>query len=464
MANKAFDCIVIGAGPGGYVAAIRASQLGLKTAVIEKESLGGVCLNWGCIPSKALLKSAEMYTKMQHAADYGLAVQGVSFDFEGVVKRSRNVVSKITKGVEFLMKMNNIEVIKGTGAFETTNTISVALEAGGKETLSFKKAIIATGGRVRTLPHLPIDGERVLTYRHALALKNRPDKILIIGAGAIGMEFAYFFNSFGTEVTVVEMLDSVLPVEDKEISQAVQKSLKKAGINFKLKTAVESLSRQGNTISAKLKGEKSEEWSGDYALVAIGFQGNVEGIGLEKVGIQPERSFIEVDEFYQTGVPGIYAIGDIVGPPLLAHVASHEGIVAAEHMAGAHPHPINYNQVPAATFCQPQVASIGLTEEKARELGYDVKIGKFPFSALGKAIATNETEGLVKVVIDAKVEEILGIHICHAEASELINEGSIIQSHEGIASSVANTIHAHPTVSEAIMEAMGDALGRGIHI
>lgn len=465
MSDNSFDCIVLGAGPGGYVAAIRASQLGLKTAVIEKEAPGGVCLNWGCIPSKALLKSAEMYTKMQHAADFGLTVDNVGFDFGAVIKRSRDVVAKMTKGVEFLLKKNNVTLIKGTGAFTSTTAMEVVDEAGKKTSYTFKNAIIATGGRARSLPNLPIDGERIITYRHALALKTRPDKILIIGAGAIGMEFAYFYNSFGAEVTVVEMMDSVLPLEDKEISQAAQKALKKAGINFKVKTAVESIARKGNTVTAKLKsGDKTEEWSGDYALVAIGFQGNVENIGLEKVGVTPERSFIEVDEFYHTGVAGIYAIGDIIGAPLLAHVASHEGIIAAEHMAGQHPHAMNYNQIPAATFCQPQVASIGMTEEKARELGYNVKVGRMPFSAIGKAVATNTTEGLVKVVIDADIEEVLGIHICHADAAELIGEGTIIQSHEGIASSVFNTVHAHPTAAEAIMEAMGDALGRAIHI
>lgn len=465
MAANSYDCIVIGAGPGGYVAAIRAAQLGLKTAVIEKESPGGVCLNWGCIPSKALLKSAKLYQSINHAADFGIKVENVSFDFGAVVDRSRRVVTKITKGVEFLLKKNKVDLIMGHAKFKPGNFVTITKADGKEEALGFKKAIIATGGRARSLPNLKVDEERIFTYRQALALKTLPSKLLVVGAGAIGMEFAYYFSSFGTDVTVVEMLDSVLPVEDKEISQVVEKSFVKKGVKVKTKTMVDSLERKGEVVSALLKtGDKAEQWSGDYCLVAIGFQGNVENLGLEEIGLRPERGFLEVDQFFRTSVANIYAIGDVIGAPLLAHVASHEGVIAAEHLAGHETHPFEYHNVPACTFCQPEVASIGLTEEAAKAAGYKIKVGRFPFAASGRAVAANEPEGLVKVIIDEKLEEVLGIHIVHTEASELAGEAAIIRSHEGTASSVLATIHAHPTLSEAIMEAMGDALGRAIHI
>lgn len=465
MSEKNFDCVVIGAGPGGYVAAIRAAQLGLKTAVVEMESPGGVCLNWGCIPTKALLKSAEVFHTLRHASDFGLSVQGVGYHFPAVIDRSRKVVDKMTKGVQFLLKKNKVELIMGRGSLKKGNKIEITDASGAVSTIGCKNVMLATGGRARTLPHLPVDNERIFTYRKALELKERPNKLLVIGAGAIGIEFAYFYSTFGAEVTVVEMADAVLPVEDKEISDTLGKIFSRNGMKLKLKTTVEKLSRKGNVISATLSSDQGkEEWTGDHCLVAIGFQGNIEGLGLEEVGVKTDRSFIPVDEYYRTGVPGIYAIGDVNGPPLLAHVASHEGIIAAEHMAGAHPHPIDYKSIPGCTYCQPQVASIGFTEAKARAEGYDVKIGKFPFSASGKAVATNETDGFTKVVMDAKTEEILGVHIIHPEATELIAEASIIKTHEGTATSVFNTIHAHPTLSEAVMEAMGDALGRAVHI
>jgi dihydrolipoamide dehydrogenase len=353
----------------------------------------------------------------------------------------------------------------GTAKFRTGNKLQIDKQEGGQEFISYKNAIIATGGRARTFPNLPVDGERILTYRHALALKNRPQKMLIIGAGAIGVEFAYFYSSFGTEVTLVEVMDHVLPIEDQEIAQVLEKSLKKNGIDVRPKTMVESLQKQGQTVNALLKsGDKIEQWSGDYCLVAVGVQGNFENLGLEDIGIQPEKSFIPVDEYYRTKAPNHYAIGDIIGAPLLAHVASHEGILAAEHIAGLHPHPMDYQSIPGCTYCQPQVASIGMTEAAAQKAGKNIAIGRFPFKASGKATAINETDGLVKVIIDKELEEILGVHIVHAEATELIAEASIIKSHEGTASSVFNTIHAHPTLSEAVMEAMGDALGRPIHI
>jgi dihydrolipoamide dehydrogenase len=437
----------------------------MSTAVIEKESPGGVCLNWGCIHSKALLKSAEVYTTMSHAKDYGISVENVSFDFRAIMKRSRNVVSRMTKGVQFLFKKNNITYIPGAAKLLSRDSMQVLDETGEKQTVNFGNAIIATGGRARTIPHLPIDGERVLTYRHALAQQDQPKELLVIGGGAIGIEFAYFFSSLGTKVTVVEMLDRILPGEDAEVSATLEKTFKRRGVAVKTKTAVEKLERREDKVYAVLKnGERLEEWTGDHCLVAIGFQGNVENVGLVAVGIIPERSFIPVDEYFQTSAPNIYAIGDVTGPPLLAHVASHEGIIAVEHIAGKKPHPIDYSMVPACTYCQPQVASIGLSEEKAREEGYDVCVGKFPFTASGKAVATNETEGFVKVVVDKKLEEILGVHIIHAEATELLGEASVAIKLEAVASTVLDTIHAHPTLSEAVMEAMGDALGRAIHI
>jgi len=465
MAETSYDCIVIGAGPGGYVAAIRVAQLGMRCAVVEREAPGGVCLNWGCIPTKALLKTAELYESISHASDFGIEVSEVSFDFPAVIARSRKVVGKMTKGVEFLFKKNKIDLLMGEGRLKPGNHVVVSDGKGNETAYEYKNVIIATGGRARTLPSLPADGQRIITYRDALALTERPEKLLVIGAGAIGVEFAYFYNAFGAEVTLVEVLDNVLPIEDQEISKTLERSFKKTGMKVLLKTMVESLERKGETVSAILKtGDKVEQWVGDYCLIAIGVQGNVEGLGLEDVGIVPEKSFINVDKFYRTSVPNIYAIGDIIGPPLLAHVASHEGIITAEHIAGKQPHSMDYASVPGCTYCQPQVASIGLTEEAAKEKGLKVKIGKFPFMASGKAMATAEVEGMVKVIVDEEIEEVLGVHIIHPEATELIAEASVIRSHEGTASSVFETIHAHPTLSEAVMEAMGDALGRAIHI
>lgn len=459
-----FDCVVVGAGPGGYVAAIRAAQLGKKTAVIEREAPGGICLNWGCIPTKALLKSAELLHTMRHAENYGLGAKDVTFDFPAVMKRSRGVVDRMTKGVSFLLKKNKVELIMGTGKFKSGNSLIVTDEKKAERTITFQNAIIATGARARTL-NFPVDGEAVITYRHALARQTAPKKMLVIGAGAIGIEFAYFFNAFGAEVTVVELLENVLPIEDQEVSKALEKNFQKNGIQIRTKTTVESVERKGGVVSALLKsGDKAEQWTGDCVLVAVGVQGNVEDLGLESLGIRPEKSFIKVDKYYRTTTPGIYAIGDIIGAPWLAHVASHEGIIAAEHLSGYPTHPMDYTSIPGCTYCQPQVASIGMTEKQALEKGHKIRVGRFPFSASGKAVATNETEGFVKVIVDEQIEEILGVHIIHAEATELIGEASVIRSHEGVATSVFNTVHAHPTLSEAVMEAMGDALGRAIHI
>jgi len=465
MAEKTYDCIVIGSGPGGYVAAIRAAQLGLKTACVEREAPGGICLNWGCIPTKALLKAAELFHSIKEADEFGIKVNKVDYDFPAVIDRSREVVNKMTSGVKFLFKKNKIDLLMGTGRIEPGNHVVVTDERGEEKTYEYKNVIIATGARARTLPNLPVDEERVITYRSALALKDCPKKLLVVGAGAIGIEFAYFYNAFGAEVTVVEVQENVLPIEDEDVSKALAKNFGKTGINIRTGTFVEGLERKGESVSALLKvGDKVEQWDGDYCLVSIGVTGNVENIGLEKVGIQPEKGAIEVDEYYRTGVPGIYAIGDVIGAPWLAHVASHEGIIAAEHMAGHKTHPMDYGNVPGCTYCQPQVASVGMTEKAAKEAGKQVAVGKFPFSASGKAVAANETEGFVKVVIDKEIEEVLGVHIIHPEATELIAEAGIVRSHEGIASSVVNTVHAHPTLSEAMMEAMADALGRAIHI
>ena len=463
--STAYDCIVIGAGPGGYVAAIRAAQLGLKTAVIERDNPGGICLNWGCIPTKALLKSAEVYEKLSHASDFGLKTSGVDFNFDEIIGRSRQVVSKMTGGVKFLLKKNKVDTISGAGRLEAGNIVAVTDDKGAETKYSYKNVIIATGARARTLPNLPVDHERIITYKEALVLPEPPKKMLVIGAGAIGIEFAYFYDAFGTDVTVVEVQDGILPIEDAEVSKALGKTFSKKGMNLRTGTLVESLVRNGDEVKATLKtGDTVEEWTGDYALVAIGVTGNVENIGLENVGIQAERGAIPVDENYSTGVDGIFAIGDVIGAPWLAHVASHEGIVAAEHIAGHKTHPIDYGKIPGCTYCIPQVGSIGLTEEAAKEAGKNYKVGKFPFTASGKAVAANEAEGFVKVIVDADIEEVLGVHIIHPEATELIAEASIILSHEGTASSVADTIHAHPTLSEAVMEAMADALGKAVHI
>ncbi len=461
----AYDCIVIGAGPGGYVAAIRAAQLGLKTAVIEKENPGGVCLNWGCIPTKALLKSAEVFNTFKHAKSFGLRAEGIGYNFSDVIDRSRGVVDQMTKGVSFLLKKNKIDLIMGEASLKSKTEIEVKDSSGKSSIHQFGKAIIATGARARTLPSLPVDEKKVITYRKALEMKDKPERMLVVGAGAIGVEFAYFFNSFETDVTIVELMDGLLPIEDEDISKALGKSLTKAGINVKTGSLVEKLDTSGSGVKATIKtGDKVEEWEGDKVLVAIGVQGNIESLGLEKVGIEPEKSFIEVDEFYRTGIDNIYAIGDITGPPLLAHVASHEGIIAAEHAAGHSPHPLDYSSIPGCTYCQPQVASVGMTEKAAKEAGRNVRTGNFPFTASGKAVAIAETEGMVKVIVDTDIEEILGVHIIHAEATELIAEATLAKTHEATASSVLETIHAHPTLSEAVMEAMGAALGRPIHI
>jgi dihydrolipoamide dehydrogenase len=464
MANQSRDLIILGSGPGGYVAAIRAAQLGRQVAVIEREALGGVCLNWGCIPSKALLRSAQLYNDMKHASTFGFETGKLGFDFTKIIDRSRDVASKLSGGVNYLMRKNKIEVISGNGVLEKGNKVVVTDSSKKSTTYEFKDIIIATGARPRPFPGVDVDGSVIHTSRTILENKRLPQKMLIIGAGAIGIEFAYFFNSLGVQVTVVEMADQILPVEDTEVAQTLEKIFTKNGMTIRVATGVQNLKKTGSVVSATLKGKTGEEqWSGDACLVAIGILPNTENIGLEKVGIELNRGFIKVDELMRTNIAHHFAIGDVAGGPALAHKASHEGIVAAEMAAGKSKHPMRYDNIPGCTYCQPQVASVGLTERAAKEKGIKYRVGKIPFSAIGKAIAIGEQDGFVKVIIDDQVGEVLGVHIIHAEATELISEAAIIRSHEGIAASVVDTIHPHPTLSESVMEAMALALGRPIN-
>lgn len=458
------DLIVLGSGPGGYVAAIRASQLGRKVTLVERESLGGVCLNWGCIPTKALLKSAQLYHDIKRGSEFGFETSGIKLDFPRVVSRSREVAGKLSNGVSYLMRKNKVETVMGNARLAKGKQLIVKGAGGKEETYTFNDLIIATGARARPMPNLEVDGEVVHTYRTILDFKRLPQKMLVIGAGAIGMEFAYFYSTFGTQVTVVEMMDQILPVEDTEIAQSLEKILVKNGMMIRTGSSVSQIKRSGKTVSATIKTKDGEEqWSGDCCLVAIGVIGNTENIGLEEVGIKVDRSFIEVDEFMRTNVPNHFAIGDVAGAPLLAHVASHEGIIAAEAACGKAKHPMAYDNIPGCTYCQPQVASIGLTERACKEKGLKYRVGKIPFQAIGKAIAIGEPEGMIKVIIDQDVGEVLGVHILHAEATELISEAAIIRSHEGIAESVVETVHPHPTLSESVMEAMALAIGRPIN-
>ncbi len=460
-----YDVVVLGSGPGGYVAAIRASQLGMKTALVERDKLGGICLNWGCIPTKALLKSAEVYEEMQHAKEYGFKLDKFSVDFPAVIKRSRGVADTNSKGVEYLMKKNKIDVIHGDGRIKDPGTLEVKDKNGKKSEVKGKHIIVSTGGRPRSIPNVEIDGEQVISYFQAMNLPKQPKSMVIIGAGAIGVEFAYFYNSIGTEVTIVEMMDQLLPIEDKEISKVLEKSFKKAGIKVLTGAKVEEVKtlKSGVNVTVSVK-DKKETLKGEKALMAIGIQGNIENINLEGIGVKTEKSFIKVNEWYETGVKGVYAIGDVIGPPLLAHVASHEGIVCVEKIAGVKTHAIDYNSIPGCTYCQPQVASIGMTEEKAKEAGYDVKVGKFPYSASGKARAIGAKEGMVKLIFDKKYGELLGAHIVGTEATELIAELGMAKSLEATPVELSKTVHAHPTLSEMIMEAAADAEGEAVHI
>ncbi|MHB8337780.1 MAG: dihydrolipoyl dehydrogenase [Ignavibacteriaceae bacterium] len=467
MSNQ-YELAILGGGPGGYVAAIRAAQLGFKTVVIDKDKLGGICLNWGCIPTKSLLRNAEIYDNIKnHATDFGIKVTGLEFDFNRIIARSRDISDRITKNVEMLIKKNKIDRVRGYGKLISAKEIAIYDEVGKKiQTLSADKIIVATGAKPRILPTIPVDRKNIITSTEAMILPEQPRELIIIGAGAIGIEFAYFYSVLGTKVTVLEMMDSILPIEDKEISDALAKILKKRGIEILTKAVVEKAEVRGDRVfvTIKINGE-NKELSANKVLSAIGVTGNIEGFGLEELGVEIFKNHIKVNKStYETNVKGIYAIGDVIGPPWLAHVASHEGIHCIEKIKGLKIPDIDYNNIPGCTYCQPQVASIGLTEAKAREAGYEIKIGKFPFMASGKAFAVGEREGFVKLIFDAKYGEILGAHIIGPEATELIAEIGIAKSLEATAESIFRTVHAHPTLSESIMEAAAAAYGEAIHI
>ncbi|MFT6600961.1 dihydrolipoyl dehydrogenase [uncultured Dokdonia sp.] len=455
-----YDVIVLGSGPGGYVTAIRASQLGLKTAVVEKESLGGVCLNWGCIPTKALLKSAQVFEYLNHAEDYGLKATGVDKDFTAVVKRSRGVAEGMSKGVQFLMKKNKIDVINGFGKIKPGKKIDVD----GKE-YSADHIIIATGARSRELPNLKQDGETVIGYREAMTLKEQPKSMIVVGSGAIGVEFASFYNSMGTEVTIVEYMPHVVPVEDEDVSKQFERSLKKAGVKVMTGSSVEKVEKTKSGVKATVKTKKGEETlEADIVLSAVGIKTNIENIGLEDVGIVTDKDKIIVNDWYQTNMPGYYAIGDVTPGPALAHVASAEGITCVEKIAGMHAEKIDYSNIPGCTYASPEIASVGMTEKQAKEAGYELKVGKFPFSASGKASASGAKDGFVKVIFDAKYGEWLGCHMIGAGVTDMIAEAVLGRKLETTGHEVLKTIHPHPTMSEAVMEAVADAYDEVIHL
>ncbi len=463
--STSFDLIVIGGGPGGYVAAIRASQLGMNVACIERENLGGICLNWGCIPTKALLRSAEVYHLAKNGADFGLKIGQVDFDFDAIVKRSRGVAGQLSGGIKSLFKKNKVTHIAGDASFKSSNTVSVKDDKGKTTEYTAKNVIIATGARARELPHLKADGERVWSYRHALAPNMMPKKLLVIGSGAIGIEFASFFNELGTDVTVVEMMDRILPVEDADVSSFAEKSFKKQGMTILTSASVTELKHGKNTVTCVVEAKgKKQEITVDRVILAIGITGNVENMGLETIGVKTERGHIVADGYGQTGVPGVWAIGDVAGPPWLAHKASHEGIIAVEKMAGLDGvHPMNTGNIPGCTYCRPQVASVGMTEAAAKEAGYEVRVGNFPFIGNGKAIALGEAEGFVKTVFDKKTGELLGAHMIGAEVTELIQGYTVARTLESTETELMHTVFPHPTLSEMMHESVLDAYGRVIH-
>ncbi len=455
-----YDIIVLGSGPGGYVTAIRASQLGFKTAIVEKESLGGVCLNWGCIPTKALLKSAQVFEYLKHAGDYGLTVKEFDKDFDAVVKRSRGVAEGMSNGIKFLMKKNKIDVIEGFGKIKPGTKIDV-----DGTVYSADHIIIATGARSRELPSLPQDGEKVIGYREAMSLAKQPKKMIVVGSGAIGVEFAYFYNSMGTEVTIVEYLPNVVPVEDEDVSKQLERSFKKSGIKIKTSAEVTSVDTSGDGVKATVKTKKGEEvLEADIILSAVGIKTNIENIGLEDVGIVVDRDKILVNDFYQTNIPGYYAIGDVTPGQALAHVASAEGILCVENIAGQHVEALDYGNIPGCTYCSPEIASVGLTEKQAKEKGIDIKVGKFPFSASGKASAAGTKDGFVKVIFDAKYGEWLGCHMIGAGVTDMIAEAVLGRKLETTGHEVLKAVHPHPTMSEAVMEAVADAYDEVIHL
>jgi dihydrolipoamide dehydrogenase len=460
-----YDLIVLGSGPGGYVAAIRAAQLGLKTAIVERENLGGICLNWGCIPTKALLRSAEIYHYMQHAGAYGLTAANISADIDAVVKRSRGVAKQLNQGVTHLMKKNKITVHMGEGRLTAANTLVVKSDK-GEETLTAKNIIIATGARARDLPFAPADGKRIWTYRHAMTPPEMPKKLLVIGSGAIGIEFASFYNDMGAEVTVVEMMDRIVPVEDADVSTFLEKALKKQGMTILTGAGVQSLKATASGVTAEIKDMDGKVAKSDFThcIVAIGIVPNTENIGLEALGVETERGQIKTDPMCRTNVSGLWAIGDVTAPPWLAHKASHEGVIAAEAIAGGHPHAMDPKNIPGCTYCHPQVASVGLTEAKAKEAGYEVKVGNFPFIGNGKAIALGEAEGFIKTVFDAKTGELLGAHMVGAEVTELIQGYTIGKTAELVEADFMHTVFPHPTLSEMMHESVLGAYGKALHI
>jgi len=463
MAAK-YDLIVIGSGPGGYVAAIRASQLGMKVGVVEKAELGGVCLNWGCIPTKALLKSANVFEYIQHAQDYGIKIKDAAIDFKGMVKRSRDVAAGMSKGVQFLFKKNKIDHIIGFGKIIGNQKVEID-DSGKKSEISAPNIILATGGGSRELPNLTIDGKKIIGYREAMILPQQPKKMVVVGSGAIGAEFAYFYNAIGTDVTLVEFLPHLVPLEDEEVSKALEKTFKKAGMSTYTSSEVTTVDTKGKGCKVTIKTPKGEETVNcDIVLSAVGISTNLEGIGLEEVGIATENGKVKVDEYYKTNITGIYAIGDIVHGPALAHVASAEGIICVEKMAGKNPEPLDYNNMPGCTYCNPEIASVGYTEKAAKEAGYEIKVGKFPFTASGKASAAGTRDGFVKVIYDAKYGEWLGAHMIGANVTEMIAEVVAARKLETTGHEIIKSVHPHPTMSEAIMEASAAAYGEVIHL
>lgn len=464
MASK-YDLIVIGSGPGGYVAAIRASQLGMKVGVVEKSELGGVCLNWGCIPTKALLKSAQVFEYINHSEDYGIKVKDAKADFTGMVKRSRDVAGGMSKGIQFLFKKNKIDHIAGYGTLKKGKKVEVKDEAGKVTTYDANHIILATGGRSRELPNLPIDGKKIIGYREAMVLDKQPKKMVVVGSGAIGVEFAYFYKSIGTEVTIVEFMDRIAPVEDEEVSKQLERTYKKAGMKIMTSSEVTKVDTKGAGCKVTVKTKKGEEQiECDIVLSAVGVSTNIENIGLEDVGVKTEKGKVLVDDYYKTNVDGVYAIGDIVKGQALAHVASAEGIICVEKIKGMHVEPLDYNNIPGCTYCSPEIASVGYTEKAAKEAGYEVKVGKFPFSASGKAKAAGASDGFVKVIFDAKYGEWLGAHMIGANVTEMIAEAVAARKLETTGHEIIKTVHPHPTMSEAVMEAAAAAYDEVIHL
>jgi dihydrolipoamide dehydrogenase len=465
MSNTSFDIIVVGSGPGGYVAAIRAAQLGFKVGCVERDELGGICLNWGCIPTKALLKSAEVFEYLKHAADYGINVTGATADFGKVVTRSRDVANGMSKGIQFLFRKNKIEHLQGFGALTKDKKVEVTNAKGEKTLYTAPHIILATGARSRQLPHMPIDGKKIIGYREAMVLPTQPKKMIVVGSGAIGSEFAYFYAAMGTEVTLIEYMDRIVPVEDEDVSRELAKSFKKRGINVMTSSEVTAVDTKGAGVVATVKTAKGEEkLEADILLSAVGIVYNLENIGLEGLGIKMEKGKVVVDDYYRTNVPGIYAIGDITPGPALAHVASAEGIICVEKIKGMHVHPLNYGNIPGCTYCQPEIASVGMTEKQAKDAGHEIKVGKFPFSASGKASAAGKKEGFIKVIFDAKYGEWLGAHFIGANVTEMIAEVVVARNLETTGHEIIKSVHPHPTMSEAVMEACAAAYDEVIHL